>query len=105
MAEAQEGLGVIALRAGRTEDARKRFAAAVDAGSSSPRCYIEYAKLEPDPAKAETALLKAAGINPKLAEPFALLAPLATDPRQRLAYWKDAAEQGSPQSRLLEGPG
>jgi hypothetical protein len=91
--EAQEGLGLMDLRAGKTEAARKRFAAAVDAGSSSARCYIEYAKLEPDRAKAEDALLKAAGINPKLDEPFALLAPLAIDPRQRVAYWKDAAER------------
>jgi tetratricopeptide (TPR) repeat protein len=65
----------------------------MDAGSSSARCYIEYAKLEPDNAKAEQALLKAAGINPKLDEPFALLARRDTDPARRLAHWKAAAER------------
>ena len=58
----------------RTDEARKHFAAAMEAGSTSARCYIEYAKLEPDDDKAEQALLKAAGINPKLDEPFALMA-------------------------------
>ena len=62
-------------------------------GSTSPRCYIEYAKLETDNAKATTALLKAAGINPKLDEPFALLAERDTDPEKRLAHWKLAAER------------
>ena len=62
-------------------------------GSTSARCYIEYAKLETDNAKASTALLKAAGINPKLDEPFALLAARDTDPAKRLAHWKLAAER------------
>jgi hypothetical protein len=38
-------------------------------------------------------LLKAAGINPKLDEPFALLAARDTDPQKRLAHWKAAAER------------
>ena len=91
--EAEEGLGLLALRDRRTADARQNFAAAVDAGSTSARCYIEYAKLEPDDAKAGQALLKAAGINPKLDEPFALMARRDTDPRQRLMHWKAAAER------------
>jgi hypothetical protein len=93
VAEAEEGLGLLALRERRTEEARQNFAAAVEAGSTSARCYIEYAKLEPDRDKAEDALLKAAGINPKLAEPFALMAARDTDPRQRLMHWKAAAER------------
>jgi hypothetical protein len=93
VAEAEEGLGLLALRERRTGEARQNFAAAVDAGSTSARCYIEYAKLEPDDAKAEQALLKAAGINPKLDEPFALLAKRDTDPRKRLMHWKAAAER------------
>ena len=93
VAEAEEGLGLLALRERRTEEARQNFAAAVEAGSTSARCYIEYAKLEPDDAKAEQALLKAAGINPKLDEPFALLAKRDTDPRKRLMHWKAAAER------------
>ena len=93
IAEAQEGLGLLALRDGRKDEARSRFQAAMDANSSSARCYLEYAKLEPDNQKAEQALLRAAGINPKLDEPFALLAARDTDPAKRLAHWKAAAER------------
>jgi hypothetical protein len=93
VAEAEEGLGLLALAERRTDEAHRDFAAAVEAGSSSARCYIEFAKLEPDSAKAEQALLKAAGINPKLDEPFALLAKRDTDPRKRLMHWKAATER------------
>ncbi len=89
--EAEEGLGLLALRAGNKDEARRDFSDAVAAGSSSARCYIEYAKLEPDNSKAMEALRKAAGINPKLDEPLALMAARDTDPRMRIAHWKDAA--------------
>jgi hypothetical protein len=92
-AEAHEGLGILALRDHNPDEARREFAAAMDAGSASPRCYIEYAKLEPDNDKAATALLRAAGMNPKLDEPFALLAARDTDPQKRVAHWKAAAER------------
>src|ERR1017187_9614605 len=91
--EAEEGLGLMALREQRTDDAHNFFEAAVEAHSTSARCYIEYAKLERDHDKAEDALLKAAGINPKLAEPFALMAERDTDPRKRLMHWKAATER------------
>ena len=91
--EAEEGLGLIALAERRAGEAREDFEAAVEAHSTSARCYIEYAKLEPDRDKAEDALLKAAGINPKLAEPFALMAARDTDPRKRLMHWKSATER------------
>jgi hypothetical protein len=89
--EAEEGLGLLALQAHRNDDARRHFRAAMDANSSSARCYLEYAKLEPDNAKAFEALRKAAGLNPKLDEPLALMAQRDTDPRMRLAHWKEAA--------------
>src|SRR5262249_16898072 len=73
VAEAEEGLGLLALREGKKDEARRYFGDASEAGSTSARCYIEYAKLEPDNEKARQALLKAAGINPKLDEPFALM--------------------------------
>jgi hypothetical protein len=91
--EAEEGLGLLALRDRRPDDARQHFSAAMEAGSGSARCYIEYAKLEPDNAKAMQALLRAAGINPKLDEPFALMAARDTDPEKRMAHWKAAAER------------
>ena len=93
VAEAHEGLGILALRAKHSDEAHRQFSAAIDAGSNSARCYIEYARLEPDNAKADQALLKAAGINPKLDEPFALMAQRDTDPARRLMHWKAAAER------------
>jgi hypothetical protein len=91
--ESEEGLGLLALRDRRPDEARRYFADAVQAGSTSARCYIEYARLEPNDAKAEEALLKAVGINPKLDEPFALMAKRDTDPRKRQLHWKSAAER------------
>ena len=91
--EAEEGLGLLALRDRRPDDARQHFSSAMEAGSGSARCYIEYAKLEPDNEKAMQALLRAAGINPKLDEPFALMAARDTDPEKRMAHWKAAADR------------
>jgi len=93
LAESNEGLGLLALRAHKPDDARGFFSAAIDAGSTSARCFIEYARLEPDTEKADKALLRAAGINPKLDEPFALMAQRDTDPQKRLMHWKAAAER------------
>ena len=93
IAEAQEGLGLLALARHDDAQAHHAFAEAMAAGSASARCYIEYAKLEPDPDKASLALRKAAALNPKLDEPFALLAARDTDPAQRLAHWRAAAER------------
>jgi tetratricopeptide (TPR) repeat protein len=91
--EAEEGLGLLALYSGAKDEARQHFSRSIEAGSSSARAFIEYAKLEPDNEKAAQALLKAAGINPKLDEPFALMAQRDTDARKRLAHWKAAAER------------
>lgn len=91
--EAEEGLGLLALRDHRNSQALRHFADAIQAGSSSARCYIEYARLEPDGEKAIQALLHAAGINPKLDEPFAMMAQRDTDPQKRLAHRKAAAER------------
>jgi hypothetical protein len=93
VAEAEEGLGILALRDKRTDQAKTHFSACMAAASTSARCYIEYAKLEPDNEKATEALLHAAGINSKLDEPFALMAARDTDPAKRLAHWKAAAER------------
>src|SRR5580698_5576105 len=49
IAEDWEGLGLMALR-NHDPEAKEHFAAAMAAGSASARCYIEYAKLEPDNA-------------------------------------------------------
>ena len=103
VAEAEEGLGILALRAQKKDEARTHFAAAMQAGSKSARCYIEYAKLEPDNDKATQALLRAAGINSKLDEPFALMAARDTDPLKRLAHWKAAAERNPRNASYWQG--
>jgi tetratricopeptide (TPR) repeat protein len=79
VAEAWEGLGLIALNAGQKDIARAHFAKAMEAGSQSAGAYIEYARVEPDKAKARAALEKAVKINPKLAEPHVLLAERESD--------------------------
>jgi len=94
--EAYEGLGMLALRARQTDEARQDFAAAMEAGSKSANCYMEYARLlsdnAPDNAKALAALVQAAKLNPKLAEPHFLMAQRQTDPPKRIQELKQAAQ-------------
>ena len=89
--EAWEGLGTLALRDQQTDEARKDFAAAMEAGAKSAECYMEYARLEPDKAKALAALEQAAKINPKLAEPHFLMSQRQTDPQKCIRELKLAA--------------
>jgi tetratricopeptide (TPR) repeat protein len=91
VAESEEGLGILALRAHKNDEARSHFQSAIAVPGASARCYIEYAKLEPDDERAFAALRKAAGLNPKLDEPLALMAERDTDPQLRLVHWRDAA--------------
>ena len=91
--ESEEGLGLLALREGRTADAHRYFGDAVEADSKSARCYIEFAKLDGDTVKATQALLQAISINPKLDEPYAIMAERDVDGRMRLQHWKAAAER------------
>ena len=93
VAEAEEGLGILALREGRKDDAHKYFGQAVEAESTSARAYIEFAKLDGDTVPATQALLKAAAINPKLDEPFAIMAERDIDQRMRVMHWKQAADR------------
>jgi len=92
VAEAWEGLGMLALRDHQSDEARKDFAAAMAAGAKSPECYMEYARLEADSGKALAALAQAAKINPKLAEPHFLMAARQTDPAKRIQELKLAAK-------------
>jgi len=90
--EAWEGLGMLALRDHQPDEARKDFAAAMGAGAKSPECYMEYARLEPDNAKALVALEHAAKINPKLAEPHFLMSQRQTEAPKRIQELKLAAK-------------
>lgn len=87
---AHEGLAFLALRENRTEDARKEFAAAAEAGSKSARAWLELARL--DREKAPAALAKAAELNAAWAEPHVLLADIETDPGRKLHQLKIAAD-------------
>jgi hypothetical protein len=90
-AEAHEGLGLAALRAKREDEARKEFAAAVEAGSKRARAWLEAARLNADPVKARAELQKATELNPNWAEPYVILASLETDPSRKLQWLKTAA--------------
>ncbi len=92
VAEAWEGLGMLALRDKQTEEARTDFASAMEAGAKSAACYMEYARLEPDNAKALAALERAAKINPKLGEPHFLMAQRETELPKRIQELKLAAK-------------
>jgi tetratricopeptide (TPR) repeat protein len=89
-AAAHEGLGFVALAAKRADEARQEFAAAAESGSSSARAWLELGRL--DPAKARAAFEKAATLNPRWAEPHALLAEMETDPSRKLNELKTAAQ-------------
>ena len=90
--EAWEGLGLLDLRDHKTDEARQDFTAAMEAGAKSAECYLEYARLQPDNAKALTALEHAVKINPKLAEPHFLMAQRQTEPLTRIQELKQAAK-------------
>jgi hypothetical protein len=91
-AESAEGLGLIALKEHKDNDAQQEFQAAVDSGSKSARAWLELGRLEGDPAKARADLKKAGELNPDWAEPYYRLAELEKDnPAQRAAMLKKAA--------------
>src|SRR5882762_8478282 len=52
LAAAYEGLALLAMRDKHPDEARGNFAEAIQAGTPSPRSYLEYARLEPDNKKA-----------------------------------------------------
>ena len=89
-AAAHEGLGFVSLAGNAKEEARKEFAAAIGAGSSSARAWLEQGRLEPE--KARAAFEKAAALNPLWAEPHALLAEVESDPSRKLNELKIAAQ-------------
>ena len=92
VAEAWEGLGLMALRDKRNDEARQDFASAMEAGIKSPESYMEYARLEPDREKAKAALERAVKLNPKLAEPYFLIAQRQTELSKRIQYLKMSAK-------------
>jgi hypothetical protein len=74
--EPNEGLGLLALRASKTAEARAFFDAAVKDDTHSARALVEQGRLATDPAQKKTAFSKAAQLNPRWEEPLILQAEL-----------------------------
>lgn len=81
-----EGQGLVALRKGDRDAARKLLAQA-----STAYALLEYAKLLPEAAQ-KPALEKAAAANPQWAEPYKLLAALEAHPAQKLTALRKATQ-------------
>jgi tetratricopeptide (TPR) repeat protein len=89
-AEANEGLGVLAMRDKDLAKARTYMEAARKAGTHNFVALTAYATLQDDPAKAIEILKEALTIDPKYAEAHWIFGQKLSDPRRRLAEWKQA---------------
>jgi tetratricopeptide (TPR) repeat protein len=92
VAEANEGLGFLALRAGDEEKAMGYFAAAEDGGSKNVLALTAYGKMEKHYDDAIVTLKKALAIDPKYAPAHWELGDKIDDPVRRLAEWKQALQ-------------
>ena len=90
VAEANEGLGLLAMRAGDDDKASQYFAAAFKAGSKNVLALTAYAKSEKHYDVAIDALQKALEIDPKYGPAHWELGDKYDDPKQRLTEWKIA---------------
>jgi hypothetical protein len=91
-AEAAEGLGLIALKEGNKEEARRLFLSAADSGSKNAGMWLKLALLETDASKSRTDLHKAADLNAEWAEPWRQLANFDSNPAQKIADLKQATK-------------
>jgi len=91
-AEPAEGLGLIALKEGNKEQARRLFASAAESAGKSAGLWLNLALLEPDAAKSRADLHKAAELNPEWAEPWRQLANFDSNPAQKIADLKQATK-------------
>lgn len=91
-ARSAEGLGLLALKAHKQNEAQRLFQSAVDEGSDSARAWLEAGRLQPDAGKARAEFQRAAAINPRWGEPYAQMAELdKANPEQRAGELKKAA--------------
>ncbi|MBZ5611488.1 MAG: hypothetical protein LAP38_24775 [Acidobacteriia bacterium] len=91
-AAAAEGLGLLALKQRKDNEARRLFESAVASGSDSARAFLEAARLEPDTAKARADLKKASELNPRWGQPYFQMGELDQNvPEQRAVDLKKAA--------------
>jgi hypothetical protein len=91
-AAAAEGLGLVALKQGKRNEAHRLFDSALASQSESARAWLEAARLEPDVAKARADLKKAMELNPRWAEPYVQSGEIDKNaPEQRAVDLKKAA--------------
>ena len=102
VAEADEGLGLLALRDGDLAAARDYLKQAVAAGSHNAAALVQYARLEKNPAPAREALDDALKLNPQLAEAHYLLGQKASDPERRTTELQAAARLAPQEARYWE---
>lgn len=101
-AEANEGLGLLALRDGDLAATRDFLKQAVAAGSHNAAALVQYARLEKNPAPAREALDDALKLNPQLAEAHYLLGQKASDPERRSTELQAAARLAPQEARYWE---
>ncbi len=89
-AEANEGLGVLAMRDKDLAKARPFMEAARKAGTHNFVALTAYAALQDDPSKSIEILKETLGIDPKYAEAHWIFGEKLTDPARRMAEWKQA---------------
>ncbi len=90
VAEANEGLAILAMRAGDAEQARHYMEAARTAGTHNAVALTEYGMMTQDSERAQTILKEALTIDPKYAEAHWTLGEKISEPPRRLAEWKQA---------------
>jgi len=92
VAEDNEGLAALAMRAGGKDTARLRsyIDAARKAGTKNFVVLTAYAKIEDDPARAIEILKEALTLDPKYAEAHWIFGEKVSEPPRRLAEWKQA---------------
>lgn len=88
--EGSEGLGLIALKQGNKDEARKQLSSATKAGSKSAQAWLQLALLESDAANSRFDLHHAADANPNWGEPWRQLANYDPNPAQKVADLKKA---------------
>jgi tetratricopeptide (TPR) repeat protein len=90
IAEANEGLAMLAMRSGDMERARRYMEAARSAGTMNVIALTAYGSLQTDPERAIAILKEALTIDPKYAEAHWALGEKISDKPRRLAEWKQA---------------
>jgi tetratricopeptide (TPR) repeat protein len=90
VAEDNEGLAILAMRAGDTEQARHYMEAARSAGTQNFIALTSFGSLEKDPERAIAILKEALTLDPKYAEAHWALGEKISDKPRRMMEWKQA---------------